>query len=211
MALLDSAQVLFWDFDGVIKESVSIKEEAFVQLFRQGGPELSARIREHHLEHGGLSRFKKIPLYVQWSGQEVTPERTQELCDFFGALVVKQVIDCPWVPGARERLRHSASAQRMVLVTATPQDEIVQILDALDVRKCFQEIHGAPESKIDSIGGYLSRHGVSPATCVMIGDSLADRDAAHAHGVPFLLRRHDANAAAFSDYTGPSVRDFTQQ
>ncbi len=209
MQLLESAQVLFWDFDGVIKESVGIKEDAFVQLFHGGGPELGARIREHHLQHGGLSRFKKIPLYVQWAGQEVSPERIQKLCDSFGALVVKQVIDCPWVPGARERLHHPPSAQRMVLVTATPHEEIVQILTALGVRECFQEIHGAPESKPAAIGGYLSRHGTSPTACLMIGDSPADLDAANSHGVPFLLRRHAANTSAFSDYTGPSVLDFT--
>jgi histidinol phosphatase-like enzyme len=44
----------------------------------------------------------------------------------------------------------------------------------------------------------------------MIGDALADLEAAEANAVPFLLRRHATNAELFSSYVGPSVEDFAE-
>ena len=53
----------FWDFDGVIKESVSIKTNAFKKLFSDQNNSTLLKIIDHHLENGGVSRYEKIPLY----------------------------------------------------------------------------------------------------------------------------------------------------
>lgn len=53
------AKVVFWDFDGVIKESVEIKTIAFIGLFEEFGSEVYNRVREHHIANGGMSRLKK--------------------------------------------------------------------------------------------------------------------------------------------------------
>ena len=39
--LIKTASVIFWDFDGVIKDSVSVKSDAFVQLFLPFGKQIS--------------------------------------------------------------------------------------------------------------------------------------------------------------------------
>ena len=44
------ARLVFWDFDGVIKESVAVKTEAFVQLFSPFGAEVAAALR---IQYGG--------------------------------------------------------------------------------------------------------------------------------------------------------------
>ena len=64
---IGSFKLIFWDFDGVIKESVSIKTTAFVKLFENFGSEVTAKIKMHHEDHGGMSRFKKIPIYLRWA------------------------------------------------------------------------------------------------------------------------------------------------
>ena len=45
----------------MIKESVDIKTEAFLSLFQCFGSETTDRIRRHHPDNGGMSRFEKIP------------------------------------------------------------------------------------------------------------------------------------------------------
>ena len=47
------------------------------------------------------------------------------------------------MPGVREYLLAHNKNQRFVLVTATPQEEIEQILQVLDIIHCFYEVHGA--------------------------------------------------------------------
>ena len=68
--LLNSYKYIFWDFDGVIKESVNIKNEAFKKLFADQSKSIIKRISYHHLANGGMSRFEKIPIYIDWSDKE---------------------------------------------------------------------------------------------------------------------------------------------
>ena len=59
---------MFWDFDGVIKETTQLKTEAFVGLFNDISPATRSKIQRHHNLNNGISRFDKIPLYLEWAG-----------------------------------------------------------------------------------------------------------------------------------------------
>lgn len=186
--MLVAAQMVFWDFDGVIKDSVEVKSDAFEQLFVPYGGEVASRVRQHHEAHGGMSRFEKMPIYLGWAGQGIDKETIDIFCERFAGLVQQAVIDSPWVPGVSEFLLRNHDRQRFVLVTATPQEEMERILAALAISHCFQEVHGAPKRKSASISDVLLRWHCPPAHALMIGDSESDFKAAQANGVPFLLR-----------------------
>ncbi len=201
--MLSSATLIFWDFDGVIKDSVDVKTAAYTSLFLPYGQEVASRVKRHHEVNGGISRFDKIPLYLLWAGELATPERIAEVCSRFSSLVLQAVIDSPWVPGVREYLLLNSGIQYFVLVTATPQDEIQKILESLDIAQCFREVHGAPKQKTIAIKEVLSRLKCSPANALMIGDAETDLNAAQANSVPFLLRCTPLNLSIQSTYNGP--------
>jgi phosphoglycolate phosphatase-like HAD superfamily hydrolase len=209
MLALNQAQLIFWDFDGVIKDSIDVKTDAFVNLFRSFGKDVMERVRKHHLANGGMSRFDKLPLYLLWAGQESTPARVDELCDQFSHSAFEGVIHSPWVPGAEQYLRSNSGRQIFVVVSATPQEELEQILHALDLSSCFASVFGAPVNKKHAIRESLKQHMLQPQHCLMIGDAYVDLEAAEANGVPFLLRRHRTNADVFGTYTGLHVKDFS--
>ena len=209
MVMLHSHKLIFWDFDGVIKDSVDIKTRAFVQLFQPFGVEVAERVRAHHEANGGMSRFDKLPLYLGWAGVEPTEYRVSAYCEQFSQLALQGVIDAPWVPGAEDYIRSNPHRQIFVIVSATPQEELEQILLVLDLRKCFFAVFGAPTSKKGAISMTLESYKIDPKHCLMIGDAKADWDAAQVNHVPFLLRRHATNGQVFKDYTGDSVEDFT--
>jgi phosphoglycolate phosphatase-like HAD superfamily hydrolase len=203
------ARLVFWDFDGVVKESVETKTRAYVSLFEPYGAHLAERVREHHLAHGGMSRFDKLPRYLEWAGVEPTPARVTELCDRFATAVRQAVIDSPWVPGVERILRENPYGQRFVVVTGTPHEEIRDILGALGLTSCFTDVHGAPTSKADAIRTTLQSASIRPDRCLAIGDARTDLEAARANAVPFLLVRNADNAHLFNEYTGESIEDFT--
>jgi phosphoglycolate phosphatase-like HAD superfamily hydrolase len=165
-------------------------------------------VRQHHEANGGMSRFDKMPIYLRWAGEEPTVQRQKELCDQFAQLVLKGVIEAPWVPGVEAILRTNPYQQSFILVSATPQDELETILSALDLRACFAEVFGSPIRKRDAIRTVLETCNLQVNECLMIGDALADSEAAVANQVPFLLRRHETNSDVFAAYVGPSVKDF---
>ena len=207
--LVGTAVLVFWDFDGVIKDSVEVKTQAYFQLFEPFGSVVAEKVREHHEVHGGMSRFDKLPIYLQWAGLEPNQSTVSEYCEQFTQRVLQGVIDAPWVAGVERYLSSNSNQQAFILVSATPQDELEHILHVLDLTKCFAEVYGAPISKRDAIGKTLLARGLDKRDCLMIGDAQADLDAAVASKVPFLLRRHSSNTKVFAAYTGTSVEDFT--
>jgi HAD superfamily hydrolase (TIGR01549 family) len=209
LALMRARSVLFWDFDGVIKESVAIKADAYEQLFLSFGESVARRVRAHHEANGGMSRFEKIPLYLQWAGAAASAVETERYCALFSAAVLQAVIDSPWVPGAREYLETNHRRQRCVLISATPQQEIEEITRALGIAPYFCAIHGAPAAKRDSVGAALARWACARERALVIGDSQSDYEAAVAAGVEFLLRRTPLNRALQCEHAGPQCGDFS--
>ncbi len=191
--LVNYSKVVFWDFDGVIKDSVEVKSMAFEKLFSIYGSKISNKVRAHHEKNGGVSRFDKIPLYMSWSNELVTNKSVQEFCHKFSSLVKQSVIDSPWVPGFLEVIESDRNKQKHILVTATPKDEIEDILEKLGIRRFFYKVYGAPVLKKEAISMELNNLAIKPENAIMLGDSNSDYEAAKDNGVLFLLRCTDLN------------------
>lgn len=208
--LLD-APLIFWDFDGVIKDSLEVKALAFEKLFLPFGNEISLRIRQHHECNWGISRYEKIPLYLSWVGEVVSQERVEEYCEAFSRLVFQEVIDSPWVPGVVEYIEQNYGRQYFVLVTATPQQEIESILDKLKLREYFREVYGSPIDKKDALNMVLYRLRYDSSKALMIGDAEVDLKAAQTNSVPFLLRRTIHNLPIQTTFTGLIFDNFNYE
>ena len=204
--LLSRASIIFWDFDGVIKESLDIKSNGFEQLFLPYGTDVAVRVRAHHEANGGVSRYEKIKLYLGWIGESPDAARVGEFCDRFSSLVCDAVIQCQWVPGVYAYLAANHERQKFVVVTGTPQREIEHILGALRITDWFCEVHGAPTPKDIAIQQVLQRLGCAARECLVIGDSATDLAAAESNDLPFLLRRTSQNGPLQSTFMGTTFR-----
>jgi phosphoglycolate phosphatase-like HAD superfamily hydrolase len=206
--LLQSYRVLFWDFDGVIKESLKVKADAFENLFEAFGRDVASRVRRHHERNSGVSRYEKLSLYLQWAQQPCSSEDVERYAQMFSLAVRQAVIDSPWVPGVREYLESNFRVQLFVLVSATPGPEMESIVSALGIRPWFQRIYGAPIDKADAISAAIAELGCTPGDALFIGDSAADLDAAMKTDVAFLLRCTDINGDLRRQHTGASCLNF---
>ena len=193
MLISDKYELIFWDFDGVIKESVSVKTDAFVDLFRPYGRDVCEQVRQHHLANGGMSRYQKIPTYLKWAGLEPNDTNVRNFCDKFSNIVKVKVIASAWVPGVEEVLHNDKRRSKYVTVSATPQGELEEICKALKLDKVFHKIFGSPLSKTDAIRKCLLEYDASASMCLMIGDSVADIEAAQNSGINFIFRKHEDN------------------
>jgi len=209
LSFLKKKKIIFWDFDGVIKDSVEVKTKAFEMLFKKFGGEMATRVVKHHTENGGMSRFDKFPLYLEWAGIKCTPEILHQYCSDFAALVEDAVVNSAWVEGI-EKILNGNTDQLYILVTATPQDEIMRILNRLSIASCFAAIFGAPIAKAEGILLSLEKFSIQPEEALMIGDARADLAAAQKCGIDFLLRRTPENEISMPGYTGNFVNNFLQ-
>ena len=193
MFSLDRYDVIFWDFDGVIKESVSVKTDAYVELFSPYGIDVCKQVEKHHIANGGMSRFDKIPLYLKWAGLEQNDAEVQNFCGKFSSIVKDKVIASAWVPGVEEFLQNNKENHIFVLVSATPQSELEDICNSLKLTGVFRKIFGAPNNKTVSISTSMLDYKIPPSACLMIGDAEADIEAAQNNEIHFIFRKHQYN------------------
>lgn len=206
---LDHFQICFWDFDGVIKDSVDVKTYGYIKLFAHCNKSIVDQIEQHHLKNGGISRFEKIPFYFKkFLNKELNATEIQQYSDQYSDYVKNEVLNSDWVPGVRTYLKSNQPIQKHYIVTGTPQDEIVWIASHLGITNCFQGICGSPDSKKNILNRIMSDNNYKKEQCVMIGDSLTDYDAAKSVNISFLLRNTSQNKYHFVDLNCGSVNDF---
>lgn len=208
--LLSQAKIILFDFDGVIKESVEVKGQAFAKLFQEYGSDFKDRVIRHHYSHGGMSRLEKLPIYLSWAGIKVTDESINEYSQRFSDIVCQSVIDSDWVPGVEQYIRSNRHNQLFILVSATPHSELQFIINSLELSACFNKVYGAPAKKEDVIKEVIQNFDVSVTETLMIGDAESDFQAARINLVPFLLRRSEHNAGLMPEYTGSVFNDFEE-
>ncbi len=51
---------IFFDFDGVIAESVSAKTDAFKEMYLPYGEKIAEEVVDYHIKNGGVSRYEKF-------------------------------------------------------------------------------------------------------------------------------------------------------
>lgn len=202
---------IFFDFDGVLTESVNIKTEAFYKMYLKHGEEFAARVKQHHMDNGGSSRYEKFKVYNgEWLGEEINEDRIQELAGEFSSLVINGVINSEEVRGASDFLTSEESNRyQKYIITGTPTDEIKIILEGRKMTHFFVGIHGSPEKKDYWVQKIIREEGLDAKNCIFIGDALADYSAAKANNVTFILRETPEGEHIFKDFEGHRLKDMT--
>lgn len=204
-------KIIFWDFDGVIKESTAAKTKAYVDLFKSYGAEVQSKVQQHHLQNGGISRFVKIPYYFEtFAGKKLSPKEEQLELERYRKMTLDAVVDSMWVPGAIEYIQNQYMHQDFYIVTGTPQDDINIICERLDLKKYFKGIFGAPETKTKIVARVIEKNHSDKNKFLFIGDALADFEASQKNEIDFLLRQTQDNLALFAGVDVERINDFTE-
>ena len=186
---------LILDFDGVVLQSVDVKTRAFIELYAEHGPEVVAKVLEHHLVHGGVSRFEKFRLYHRaFLGRALKPEEEAALGERFSALVEDAVVAAPWVAGAREYLEMDYRRLPIFVASGTPEAELARIVERRGIAHYFAGVHGSPRKKGEIIATCTREGGLAATRVLMVGDSITDYEGAQEAGAAFLGITRDRSA-----------------
>lgn len=200
--ILDYDCFLF-DFDGVIADSVNVKTEAFCKLYKPYGSGVVRKVREHHLSHGGLDRYKKIAHYHEnFLGKKLTASGVKRFAARFAGLVTGGVISSPFIGGAPTFLKLlKDKKKKMFVISATPTGELKRIIRAKGIRKFFSDIAGSPAAKEDSLKMILKKYGIKKSGSVYFGDSPEDRKIAKSCGVDFVPINYFDGTIGYKNFT----------
>jgi phosphoglycolate phosphatase-like HAD superfamily hydrolase len=195
-----------FDFDGVVLESAEIKTSAFRRLF--DGNEAAVA---HHLAHVGISRYEKFRYITnEILGRPYTEADERRLGERFSALVIEEMLRCPFVPGARELLARLAGELPLFVASGTPEAELRQIVSARGLEELFAGTYGTPPAKDEILRRILRERQLAGQEVVMIGDAMTDLLGAHKAGVRFVGRASPGVPDPFADQPVPVVTDLKE-
>ena len=177
------------DFDGTLVESNNIKDRAFETIFCEW-PEHTETMMCWHLTHDSIERGEKFRYFVEevlaLPGQN---DLIEKLSSRFGELTKTAICECPFVKGAEEFLEYFSNRIATYLVSATPQQDLNQIIKARALAANFKDVYGAPISKIETLKNIMLSENVSVDEILFIGDSAEDQQAAKFLGIRFIGRQ----------------------
>lgn len=186
--LLKTKKLLIFDFDGVIADSVSIKTEAFGELYSKYGESKVNAVKLYHEKHGGVSRFEKIKYFNTILLKNIKIEDSEEqFADRFSDIVFRRVVTCNEIDGSGEFIkRYSLLKKILTINSATPTDELKNIIKARGLESHFSYVLGSPESKTRNLIKILEKTGFDAKESIFFGDAFSDIEAAERIGVDFI-------------------------
>lgn len=186
-------KAIIFDFDGVLADSVDIKGKAFRKMYEHHGDEIADRVYDHHMKNGGVSRREKFVVYEkEFFDKDLSPAELEKMCQKFSDIVTSMVIEADEITGAAYFLEKYQEKLPLHVASATPYDELIDIIRKRKMQGYFKSIKGSPAKKSDNILAILQDDGLEPEDVVMIGDSKTDYDAALTAGVDFIGVGDDA-------------------
>lgn len=186
-------KAIIFDVDGVIIESAEIKTKAFAMLFADY-PEKLPEIIAYHQKNAGISRYIKFRhFYEEILGQELSAQKESELGERFSQIVMREILNAPFTPGAIEFLTRNKDRYHFFIASGTPEEELQNIIAYRQLSHFFREIHGTPKQKDEIMEDILDRYSFQKKEVVFIGDAESDRASAEKVGVSFIARVSSGN------------------
>ena len=202
---------IFFDFDGVIAESVSAKSDAFEEMYLPYGADIAAKVVEYHKLHGGVSRYEKFKYFHnELLNEKIDKKKVDELAQKFSRIVLDKVINSPEVLGASYFIKEYYKKFQFWVITGTPTEEIKIIVDERRLAKYFVGLYGSPNNKIHWTEFLISKYKLNRDEIIFLGDSRTDLDAALFSNIHFALRENNENSDLFNNFIGYRFNDFYQ-
>ena len=200
---------IFFDFDGVILDSVDCKTQAFEAMYVKYGQEIANQVKRYHLENGGVSRFEKFRYWhKEHLGEEITQDQLRSLSEEFSKRVVDQVVKSDEIKGSMDFIKNNHQEYRFWIITGTPTIEMKQIATQIGITPYFLGIHGSPEKKKHWVDHLLKTHQLHPNETLFLGDATTDFEAAQWGKLHFALREASYNIDLFKDIQTPRFKTF---
>lgn len=206
-------KAIFFDFDGVILDTLEAKGKAFARLYTtQTDDQTFKIIMTFHLTNGGMNRVEKIKrIHQLLKSEEITETELNNKLEELKQYMKDVLLDCGPIDNYIVPLIKDLSANvPLWVVSAAPRDELLILCDNLKITGCFKEILGSCK-KIEVIKDLLQKINLTSNEVLFIGDAEEDFKASTANNVPFVLKLNSNNITPFSqNFTGHAINSFNE-
>lgn len=185
--MINKYSAIVFDCDGVLLDSNRVKTNAFREVTRVYGDDISDGFVKFHLDNGGISRYRKFEYFLtDFLGQPAELRSVKELVNKYADCVCQGLLKCRVADGLDE-LREKSRDIPWMIVSGGDQQELNSVFSTRGLASLFDAgIYGSPESK-DEIFDRLRRSGQLAIPSLFIGDSRYDHEMAEKYGIDFIF------------------------
>ena len=180
-------KTILWDFDGVILNSMKIRDWGFKEIFKKFKKEDVDKLIEYHNLNGGLSRYVKIRyLYEKILGESISKTKVSKYANDFSILMKKELINLDnLIQDSVKFIEENYKKYNFHIVSGSDQEELRFLCRKLKIEDYFISIHGSPAPKNQLVKDLLNVHKYDIKKTYLIGDSINDYEAAIANNISF--------------------------
>ena len=184
---------ILWDFDGVILDSMAVRDWGFREILKDFPLEQVEQLIAYHRANGGLSRFVKIKYFYETIlGKSISKEEIEIYANSFSSLMRKELINpANLIHDTVEYIKKECNNLRFHIVSGSAQDELRFLCKELGLAEYFLSIYGSPTPKKELVAKVLFENGYNNLQCCLIGDSLNDYEAAEVNSINFFGFNND--------------------
>lgn len=178
---------ILFDFDGVILDSMKIKGDGFVELFKEYPEHARNELERYHYANGGVSRFAKIRyFFAHIVHQEISENDVERLANRFGEIIAEKLFDPNnLIAETVEFLERHSARYNCHVVSGAEEGELRSLCKHFKIDRYFKSIHGSPTPKSQLVDAVLDQYHYRQDETILIGDSINDYQAAQANGIRF--------------------------
>ena len=140
---------ILFDFDGVILDSMPIRDYGFKKIFEDFDDNLVNKLLEYHNQNGGLSRYVKIKyFYNKLLKQEILEEKIINYADNFSKIMKRELVDKRYlIADTLKFIKENYEKYNLHIVSGSDEKELKYLCRELGIDSFFQSINGSPTHK----------------------------------------------------------------
>jgi HAD superfamily hydrolase (TIGR01549 family) len=195
--MFESFQTILWDFDGVILDSVHIRDQGYWHVLNEYPKDQIKKLIKFQQINGGLSRYVKFRyFYEEILEREISEEKVNDLAGQYSEFMRKRLTDAKLlIEDTMDFIRSNHGKYNMHIVSGSDQNELQFLCRELEIDFYFKSVLGSPTPKITLVKNILDDENYIPEHVVLIGDSINDYEAA------------ENNDLTFYGYNNPDIKD----
>lgn len=191
-------KVILWDFDGVILDSMAVRDWGFREIFKDFPSIFVDNLILYHRANGGLSRYIKIRYFFeQILGESINEEDVINYAQKFSLLMRRELTNPKnLIENTLEYIINNYKQYNFHIVSGSDGEELRFLCKELELSSYFKTIEGSPTSKKELVFNLIKKYDYNKDDICLIGDSFNDFEAASENEILFfgfnnkLLRKY---------------------
>jgi len=178
---------ILFDFDGVILDSMPVRERGFKKIFEGYDSRLVEKLLVYHNKNGGLSRYVKIRyFYEKLLNQAVSDKEINKIAENFSIIMRAELINEKYlVDETVDFIDKNYKNYNFHIVSGSDQKELRFLCKEIGIERYFISIYGSPTCKNDLVRNILTKYNYKESETVLVGDSVNDYEACKVNAIDF--------------------------